>query len=223
MECTAADQGTPAELFTPAGYARLFATPRGRAFHLRWMAHAEEADEGVFDQLLLRVDVPELHKMVAIHVDDEKRHASLLRACASRIGVAAEPIPDDLRYIERLRRMSGGGDLAAIFANGTTSIMHIFAMLQVVEERGVRQFPLVEDALRRVDTESADVVAAITRDERRHVQYARAISRRYAPDETSLEQVLTLCRQVEALAFADNEGAYLRFATERGFLADARA
>jgi len=91
-------------------------------------------------------------------------------------------------------------------------------MLQVVEERGVRQFPMVAAALGRVDPESAGVVAAIIRDEQRHVGYARAISRRYAPDPASLEQVLGLCREVEARAFAENERAYLRFAVEHELL-----
>ena len=220
MPSTAADLPAEAsfELFTPAGYARLLASPRGRAFHLSWMAHAEEADEGVFDRLLARVDVPELNRMVAIHANDEKRHADLLRQCVARGGVAPEPVPEDLHYIEQIRRLSGGGDLEAIFANGRSSIMQIFAMLQVVEERGVRQFPMVAAALGRVDPESAEVVAAIIRDEQRHVGYARAISRRYAPDPASLEQVLGLCREVEARAFAENERAYLRFAVEHELL-----
>ena len=208
----------PAEFFTPAGYARLIGSPRGRAFHLSWMAHAEEADEGVFDRLLASVDVPELNRMVAIHARDEQRHAALLRQCAARAGVVPEPVPPELHYIEQLRRLSGGGDLEAVFANGHWSIMQIFAMLQVVEERGVRQFPMVAAALRPVDPESADVITAIIRDEERHVGYARAISRRYAPDPASLEQVLALCRDVEARAFVENERAYLRFAEEHDLL-----
>ena len=207
-----------AEFFTPAGYARLIGSPRGRAFHLSWMAHAEEADEGVFDRLLASVDIPELNRMVAIHAGDEQRHAALLRQCAARAGVVPEPVPPELHYIEQLRRLSGGGDLEAVFANGHWSIMQIFAMLQVVEERGVRQFPMVAAALRPVDPESADVVAGIIRDEERHVGYARAISRRYAPDPASLEQVLALCRDVEARAFVENERAYLRFAEEHDLL-----
>jgi len=212
----------PAELFTPVGYARLLASPRGRAFHLHWMAHAEEADEGVFDELLAHVDAPDLHKLIQIHADDETRHARLLRECVARVGVVPEPVPDELLYVERLRR-TAGADLESLFANGAASIMQIFAMLQVVEERGVSQFPLVERALRPVDPESAGVVAGIIRDERRHVQYARAISRRYAPDPATLELVLGLCREVEGQAFAENERAYLRFAVTHGLLAELGA
>src|SRR5437899_9789309 len=100
----------PVEFFTPAGYARLIGSPRGRAFHLSWMAHAEEADEGVFDRLLARVDVPELNRMVAMHANDEKRHAALLRQCVARGGVLPEPVPEDPHYIEQIRRLSGASD-----------------------------------------------------------------------------------------------------------------
>jgi len=206
------------EAFGPDWYDRLMRSPRGRAFHLSWMAHAEEADEGVFDQLLLRVDAPDLNKLVRLHAEDEQRHARLLRECAARAGVTPEPVPAELGYIERLRRLSGGSDLGQLFAGGDASIMGIFAMLQVVEERGVQQFPLVEQALRRVDPESADVLAAIIRDEQRHVKYAQAISRRYAPDEGALAQLLGMCREVEAVAFAENRAAYRAFVLARGLL-----
>src|SRR5262249_7933150 len=110
-----------------------------------------------------------------------------------------------------------------LFAHGPTSIMNIFAMLRVVEERGVRQFPLVEEALRPVDPESARVLADIIRDERRHVGYADAISRRYAPDPATLAQVLEFCRDLEGRAFAESQRAYVRYAVEHGLLADAPA
>jgi len=193
MEPTTADLPAPAALFTPSGYARLFATTRGRVFHLSWMAHAEETDEGVFDRVLSSVEIPDVHKMIQRHADDEKRHADLLRGCVTRLGFSPQPIPPELHYIQRLRRISGG-DLGAVFASGPFGIMQIFAMLQVVEERGVRQFPLVADALRPFDPESAAVIAAITRDEERHVKYARAVSQRYAPDPHTLDQVLAVCR-----------------------------
>lgn len=207
-------------LFTPAGYAALLASPRGRAFHLRWMAHAEEADEGVFDAVLARMEIPELHRLIRIHAEDEQRHAALLRQCAARAGVAPEPVPPELHYIQRIRGMLAD-EGASLFAGG--DIMLIFAMLQVVEERGVRQFPLVAQALRVHDAESAAVLAGIIRDEQRHVGYASAVSSRFAPDRATLDHVLERCRDVEARAFAENERAYLRFASEHGILPAAGA
>jgi len=215
------DRDIPTELFTPSGYAQLLASPRGRAIHLSFMAHAEEDDEGAFDRLLERVDAPDLHRMIEIHATDERRHARLLRTCVERLGFPLEPVPEELRYIERIRRLAGAGTTDTLFAADPLGIMNLFAMLRVVEERGVRQFPMVAEAMRAVDPESASVVTDIVRDEQRHVRYADAISRRYAPDPSTLAQALELCRALEARAFAENQQAYLRFAIGHGLLADA--
>ncbi|MGH7856400.1 MAG: hypothetical protein ACREQY_03650, partial [Candidatus Binatia bacterium] len=75
------------------------------------------------------------------------------------------------------------------------------------------------DALRCVDPESAAVVAAIVRDERRHVKFARAISARYAPDRETLERMLQAAREVEARAFDEHSRDFLRFMVERDLLA----
>ena len=210
------------DLSPPIDFPRLFASPCGRAFHLSFMAHAEDADEGIFDALLERVAPPDLLGLVRVHTEDERRHAVLLRACVERTGLEVAVIPEELRYIERLRQAAGGGSVNDVFAEGDVSLMRLFAMLQVVEERGVEQFPLVEQALRAFDPESADVVAAITHDERRHVKYAEAISRRYAPDLTALAEFTALCRSVEAQAFTDTQQAYAAFAERHG-LYDAAA
>ena len=59
---------------------RIAASPRGRAFLLQFLVNAEEADEvGVFDQLLARIDDPQLHKLAQKHRDDEDRQARVVR------------------------------------------------------------------------------------------------------------------------------------------------
>jgi len=206
------------DVLQPLFIARLVGSARGRAFHLNFMVDAEESDEGVFDDLLSRADDPEVQKMVRIHRDDERRHGRLLRECVARGGVPPAPVPDELRYVPRIDRIMGGA-IAAFRADKGSGIMEVYAMLQVVEERGVKQFPLVEQALRAVDPESAAVVARVIRDEQRHVKYAQAISRRYAPDQTTLEQLLCYFREVEARAFSESSRAYLRFAVEHDLLA----
>jgi hypothetical protein len=196
---------------------RLVATPRGRSFLLSFMTDAEESDEkGVFDHLLARVDDPELHKMVRVHRDDETRHAEMLRACVLRQGVPAEPVPRDLRVVDRIDRMLGG--LAARFVADERGVMEAYVLLQVIEERAVRQFPGIVRALRPVDPGSADTVARVLRDEERHVRYARAISRRYAPDETTLERTLRRFREVEARAYADHGRAFASAVADRDLL-----
>jgi rubrerythrin len=194
--------------------ARLMRTARGRAFMLNFMVQAEEADEkGVFDTLLARVDDPVLGKMVRVHRDDETRHARMLKECLARAGVPPEPVPPELRIVERIDRHAGG--LADSFVSGGTGIMEAYLVLQVIEERGVRQFPKIANAMRPFDPESAAVIDRITGDEERHVRYAKAISRRYAPDLATLDRALSRLRRAEARAFAEHSRAFLDFATAR--------
>jgi len=206
------------KLVVPFHLARLVASPRGRAFQLSFMADAEESDEGVFDEMLSRVPDADVQKMIRMHRDDERRHARLFRECVARTGVRPDPVPDELRIIKRIDRLVGGG-VEAFLANPSAGVMGVYAMLQVVEQRGVEQFPAVAHALRRVDPESAAVVDEITRDERRHVRYAQAIAKRYAPDAETLETTLGHCRAIEAQAFAEHGRAFLRFAVEHDLLA----
>jgi rubrerythrin len=189
--------------------SRLVATPRGRAFMLSFMADAEESDErGIFDALLARVDDPKLHDLVKKHVADEERHARILRDCALRQGVPLEPVPSSLRMAVKL------GDMLGI--QNDASIMETYAFLQVIEERAVREFPAIVEALSHVDPDSARVVAEVTRDEARHVKYAQAISKRYAPDAETLARTLHRIRAAEQRAFFDHRRESMRVVLGRG-------
>src|SRR5207302_6781887 len=72
------------------------------------------------------------------------------------------------------------------------------------------------------DPESAAVIDRITRDEERHVKYAIAISKRYAPDESTRAAVLARYRAAEARAFQEHTSALLAHAVRERLL-DARA
>jgi rubrerythrin len=193
---------------------RLMQSARGRAFMLNFMAQSEEADEkGVFDTLLARVDDPELAKLVRIHRDDETRHAAMLRERLAHLAVEPEPVPTDLRVVDRIDRHVGVADS---FIGGKSGIMEGYLLLQVIEERGVRQFPGIANAMRPFDPATAGVIDRITRDEERHVRYAKAISRRYAPDEETRERTLQQYRRAEARAFVEHARAFLAFAIEHG-------
>jgi hypothetical protein len=206
---------TARSFVTSLYFRRLVRTERGRSFLLHFLADAEDSDErGLFDSLLARVDDPALHKMIRIHRDDELRHAAMLRSAAERVGGEPVAVPDELRIV--LRIASYMGDPGEGFAETRTGIMEAYALLLVIEERGVREFPRIVRALARVDPASAAVLGSIVKDEERHVKYARAISKRYAPDAATLERTLARYREVEARAFADHGRAFLRFVVERG-------
>jgi hypothetical protein len=197
--------------------SRLVAHPRGRAFTLSFMAEAEEADEaGVFEALLERVDDPKLHKLVKRHMDDEARHADMLRARIRAIGVTPPVVPRELSIVQRLDAMLGNA--GAAFVAKEKTIMDAYVLLEVIEDRAVARFPLVADARERVDPQSAASVRAICEDEKRHVLYAQAVNRRYAPDPETLARSLAEVRAVEQRAFDENGAAMLRYTLDQNLL-----
>jgi rubrerythrin len=199
---------------------RLFASPRGRAFMIGFMADAEDSDErGVFDTLLERVEDPQLHKMIRIHRDDEIKHASMLRGCLSRMSIP-RAVPDHLRIIPYLERELG--NVTERFLDARGGVMEAYVFLQVVEERAVLQFPLFAEAVRPYDPETAKTIDAIVEDEKRHVKYAKAISKKYAPDETTLARTLAKFRAAEAKAHVDHGATFLSFALDEDLLAVGR-
>lgn len=190
---------------------------RGRIFLLSFLVRAEEGDElGVFDQLLQRVDSDELRAMVRKHKADEERHAALLRGCLARYGAEPMALPSSLDVVARIDRHAGR--VGESFVAGALGVMEAYVVLQVVEERGVRQFPRIAEALRPHDGESARILDGITRDEARHVRYARAISRHYAPSADVLDATLARVRAAEERAFAEQRAAMLRYGLDHGLV-----
>ncbi len=187
---------------------RLVASPEGRAFMLRFMVDAEESDEqGVFDSLAERVDDAKLQKMVRRHQADEVVHAERLRAELARAGASVDPIPAGLRVIPYMDRALGG------VTAGT--VMEQYLALLVIEERAVERYPLIAAAFRRAgEARTASVIEEIADDEQRHVKYARAISKRYAPDPLTLMRTTKRYRDAEARAFEEHGAAFLRWAVD---------
>ena len=190
---------------------RLVATARGRAHMLNLVVHAEEGDEaGVFDQLKRVVCDPGLRKTIARHQADEREHAGLYRTCLERNGVAPEPLPDTLLIIRRVAVTAGGAfatGAASQSANGISTdedVVNTYALLLAIEERGVRQFPLIGREFRRIgDDLTADTFDRVTADEIRHTKYCHAIGRRYAKGEHAWDRAVAEYRAVEERAFRD--------------------
>lgn len=198
---------------------RLTATHRGRAYLMNALTDAEEADEqGVFDRLIDDVTDPQLNKVVRRHRDDELRHGELMTECLRRNGYARAPHPEELKIVPYIARALGDGDSNTYLA-GRTGVFEAYAFLHVLEERAVMMYPRFADALGKYDPETADVVRAIAKDEERHVKYADAICRRYAPDASALETMLAKYRAAEATAFAQHGKATIRHVLANDLLA----
>ena len=203
--------------------SRLVATPRGRHFLFGFLADAEASDENaVFDTLAARIDDPRLQRLVKRHQDDEFRHARLMREACVRAHPGPLPeIPDTLRVVFRIDHHAGG--VAAKFAANSAGIMETCVLLQVMEERAVREYPALVRALQPVDPAAARALADIVRDEIRHVKYVQAISRRYAPDAQVLEATLARYRRAEQRAFIEHRAAFLAHVVEHDLLGVGRA
>jgi rubrerythrin len=197
--------------------SQLLARPEGRAHVLNQVADAESSGEGeIFNRLLNQVDDPELARMIRRHQADEIRHAEMFRECADRTGVPARPVPAHLKMIDRLSRALGNFmDRPVTDRRG---VMEAYLVLQVIEERATSQFGLFEEIFRDYDARTADVFAAVAKDEERHLLYCHAIARCYAPDLATHAETLHHYRAVEAREFAANGQANMIYALEQGFL-----
>lgn len=196
----------------------LLASPAGRAFVLNQAAVAEATDEGhVFDVILAQVDDVALAKMIKKHRDDETRHAEIFHGCVARQGVDPGEVPADLRLVDAIDRETGGVVDAPIVDR--KDVMRAYLVLQVIEERALHQFGLIEPVMRRHDPASAAALRAVIEDERRHLKYCHAISRRYAPDPLTHAQTLGRLRLAEARAFRDHSRRNMAHMLDAGLVA----
>lgn len=189
---------------------------RGRAWLLRFLAAAEVDEHDVFDTLLARIDDAELQKLVRVHRDDEKRHFAMVSECLERYDVEPPAVLPEHRVAFHVDRLLGG--FARSFEEARTTVMEAYALLYVLEELTVRIYPLIVRALDGVDGPSARVVERVLRDEERHVKYARAISRRYAPDDFTLERTVRRMRDIEKRASLECNRITLRYAVANELL-----
>jgi rubrerythrin len=194
----------------------LLSTARGRAYALSQAAIAESTDEGaVFGRLAAKLDDPELQKMVRKHSDDETRHAALFFECADRQGVGRPHVPADTQVLERLNARLPFYNRAI---ETREDVMVAYLLLQVIEERAIEQFALIEPLLRVHDPVSADVIAGIAKDEERHLRYCHAIVKRYAPSEEVRVAKLRELREAESLSYQEHQKHGLAHLLNNGYL-----
>ena len=199
---------------------RVIATPAGRNHILRELADAEgNGENGFFENVLAKVDDPGLRQVIRKHKEDELRHEQMFLACAERTGVAGEPLPDEVKYVERIFDAVGFYDQPL---ESGEDIMSAYLLLQAVEERSVVQFKLFEEVFASVDPLTAATFAAIREDEERHIKYCRAVARKYAPDALTHDRKLEEMRALEARAFADNSRANMAYLFSRGWFDGGR-
>jgi hypothetical protein len=82
-------------------------------------------------------------------------------------------------------------------------VVAIYALLLAIEERGVERFPLIAEAFRPYDPETADTYLRLARDERGHVKYCQTIGRHHAKTAEAWDAAVAEARALEAQVFLE--------------------
>jgi rubrerythrin len=213
------DAETVVEGIGRAFVQRLLEVPEGRRLMLSISVDAEEGDEsGVFDRLAEVVDEPALQRVVMTHRDDEVRHASLFRGCLARNGWDKLDVPDSMRVIREVADGDGADEPARPAIDTAEDIVATYALLLVIEERGVERFGHIAEAFRPHDPETAEVYLQVARDERGHTRYCHRIGRHYASNDQAWDDAVAEARAREEAAFGRVGIATLTYAEERGWV-----
>jgi rubrerythrin len=197
----------------------LFSTPEGRAHVLAQAADGESSGESaIFANALGQVDDPELQRVIRRHRDDELRHERLFRERLAAQNAKYE-LPEHLRLVPRVDQEAGGViDRPIRDARG---VLEAYSLLQALEERAVFSFAMFIAAMEPHDPQTARVIGEILEDEKRHLKYCAAVSKKYARSEAEREEVLARMRAAEARAFRDNQLANMRHTLAKGWIGGA--
>lgn len=195
---------------------KLFSSAEGRAHVLAQAADGESSGESaIFANALANVDDPELQRVIVRHRDDELRHERMFRERLAAQQARFE-LPETLRLVARVDREAGGViDRPIADARG---VVEAYAFLQALEERAVVSFGIFIAAIGEFDPETARVMAEILEDERRHLKYCVAVSRKYARSEEERLEVLARMRAAEARAFHQNQMANMDYSLSKGWI-----
>src|SRR6185436_14033400 len=161
-------------------YNMLAQTPGGQQLLLNMAIAGEEDEESlIYSQVNQHIDDAELKNLSLRHHDDEMRHAKLFRACLDRLGLDCIELPDELRILRGVHRTGE-------YFNGVQSdddIVNAYAMLFVIQQRGIEDYALTANAFDPVDPQTAEVYRSIINDERHHLNVCTTIGTRYAGNE----------------------------------------
>ena len=195
---------------------KLFSSAEGRAHVLAQTADGESSGEAaIFDNAIAHCDDPELKRVIHKHREDELRHEKLFRARLAAQNAPYE-LPEELRLVPRIDKAAGGVIDRPIRTD--RDVVEAYALLQVLEERAVFSFGLFIRAMAEFDSESARVISEVLEDEKRHLRYCVAVSKRYAKSEEERLAILQRMRAAEAKAFHQNQMANMKFSLGKGWI-----
>src|SRR5258706_10436481 len=195
---------------------KLFASPEGRAHVLAQTADGESSGESaIFTNALAQADDPELQRVIRRHREDELRHERLFRERLAAQKAHYE-LPEELRLVPRVDRAAGGVVDRPI--HDARGVLEAYALLQALEERAVFSFGMFIRAIEGFDPQTSRLMTEVLEDEKRHLKYCVAVSKRYAKSEEERLEVLARMRDAEARAFKENQMANMNFSLGKGWI-----
>lgn len=197
---------------------QLVSTPQGRATILAQVARSEGTDgeHGVFEHILAVLDDEEVRKLVRVHQADEARHEQMFLARMRAQGAAPLVTPPSTDLLSRIDRHTGFHTRPVTDRHG---VVQSYLMLQVIEERALRQFARMKQAFKDVgDNETYDTFCEVEKDEERHLKYCVAITKKFSLSETAREAGLHMMRTLEAEAFEETQRMNFHLFVEAGFV-----
>lgn len=154
---------------------------------------AEIRGAGLLMKMMQREKDPEAQVLFSRHIDDETRHAWMWTRRIKQVGGLPVEVPDG--YQRRLGKALGI----------PTSIVHLFALTVVVEERSAKRY--TEHASSALcDDETRAVLTEITKDEKWHISWMEEWLYKIAAErgeEPQAREQLSRFRELEEEVFTE--------------------
>lgn len=173
----------------------IFSDPLLRGWFLN-IAAQNEATSGIDVFAAMRQALPgSVHGLIGRHERDESRHIYALTSRTKALGFSPGKVSGGLELFAALH--SELGSPVEPPDGEELSPAKIVALVQVAEERALLQYSFVGPAMRPMDPESADLLASIAKDERRHILYCGRYAQALGLDlSAELEQARAADRKI---------------------------
>lgn len=181
--------------------------PEALKFFLNNAADAENNGEAtIFERVKPFLD-GQIAKLVDRHSSDEVRHSQMLNEALASVGGTPYVPEERFRMVERMGRAAG--DIFQKPLEGPRDVAVAYLLLYAIERRAIERFTLMEEALREVFPEIADVFARIRKDEKSHLHYCVAVSKDALPDEAEWTKLRDEMVELEAREFTEQSRAFM--------------
>ena len=184
-------------------------------FFLNNSADAESNGEASIFERVQPFLEGQIAKLVQRHAADEVRHAKMLTDALLSVGGTPEIPEEKFRLVERTGEAAG--DIFNKPLENGYDVAKVYLLLYAIERRAIERFTLMEEALREVYPEIADVFARISKDEKVHMHYCVAVSKAALPDEDEWTALRDEMVEIEAQVFTRQSAMFMNHLIDNVF------